>query len=64
MKPWLDRLGAGIRGLQGWRRMGLAFAAGAFSALGFAPIEFFPALLLGFAILVIILDGAAQSQGR
>lgn len=64
MRTGLDRLGTGIRGLEGWRRVGLAFAAGAVSALGFAPIEFFPALLLGFAVLVVILDGAAQSRRR
>ncbi|HUO02435.1 MAG TPA: apolipoprotein N-acyltransferase [Rhizomicrobium sp.] len=48
-----------MRGLKGWRRVGFAFAAGAISALGFAPIEFFPALLSGFAALALLLDGAA-----
>ena len=38
-----------------------AFAVGAVSALGFAPVEFFPALLLGFAALVSLLDGADES---
>ncbi len=52
-----------IRGLTGWRRAGFAFAAGAISALGFAPVEFFPALLLGFAALVLLLDGAASGRG-
>ncbi|HEX4118121.1 MAG TPA: apolipoprotein N-acyltransferase [Rhizomicrobium sp.] len=59
MTAWLDRLGDGVRGLTGWRRAGFAFLAGAISALGFAPVEFFPALLLGFAALVLLLDGAA-----
>lgn len=58
MTTALDRLGIAIRGLSGWRRLVFAFLAGGFSALGFAPIEFFPALLLGFAALVLLLDGA------
>ena len=61
MMAWLDRLGVAIRSLTGWRRFLLAFAAGAISALGFAPVNFFPALLLGFAALVLLLDGAEQS---
>ena len=61
MTARLARLGIAIRGLTGWRRFLLAIAAGAVSALGFAPVEFFPALLLGFAALVLLLDGAKQS---
>src|SRR6201996_3251967 len=60
MTPWLDRLGDNVRGLQGWRRVGFAFLAGMISALGFAPVEFFTALLLGFAALVLLLDGVAH----
>ena len=51
-----------VRGLTGWRRAGFAFAAGAVSALGFAPVEFFPALLLGFAALLLLLDGADEAR--
>jgi apolipoprotein N-acyltransferase len=61
MMASLDRMGACVRGLKGWRRVGVAFLAGVFSALGFAPVEFFPALLLGFAVLVLLLDGAASA---
>jgi len=50
--------GRWIVGLSGWRALLFAFAAGAVSATGFAPIEFFPGLLLGFAALVLLLDGA------
>ena len=50
-----------MRGLRGWRRAVLAFAAGAVSATGFAPLNFFPALLLGFAVLLLLLDGADES---
>ena len=61
MTAWLDRQGVTIRGLTGWRRFLFAFLAGAVSALGFAPVEFFPALLLGFAALLLLLDGADRS---
>ena len=54
----LARTGDWMRGLGGWRRLLLAFAAGAVSATGFAPLDFFPALLLGYAVLVLLLDGA------
>ena len=56
----LARTGGWILGLDGWRALLFAFAAGAVSALAFAPLEFFPALLLGYAALVLALDGAAQ----
>ncbi|MFO1246871.1 MAG: apolipoprotein N-acyltransferase [Alphaproteobacteria bacterium] len=52
----LARTGDWIGRLRGWRRLLLAFAAGAVSAFGFAPLEFFPALLLGYAVLVLLLD--------
>jgi apolipoprotein N-acyltransferase len=51
------RSGAWIGGLTGWRRLLMAFAAGAVSATAFAPLDFFPALLLGTAALVLLLDG-------
>jgi apolipoprotein N-acyltransferase len=53
--------GAWLRNLKGWRRVAVAFTAGALSAFGFAPVEFFPALLLGFAVLLLLLDGADES---
>ncbi|HEY4275208.1 MAG TPA: apolipoprotein N-acyltransferase [Rhizomicrobium sp.] len=57
---WLARQGDAIRGLAGWRRVLFAFVAGLVSALGYAPVDFFPALLLGFTVLVLLLDGAAK----
>ena len=57
----LERAGLGIRNLRGWRRVLFAFGMGAVSALGFAPVEFFPALLLGFAALLLLLDGADEN---
>jgi apolipoprotein N-acyltransferase len=56
--------GAWLRGLAGWRRMAAAIALGAFSALAFAPIGFFPALLLGFAALALLLEGASRRPHR
>ena len=44
---FLVRLGESLRGVSGWRRGALAFAAGALSATAFAPAEFFPAMLAG-----------------
>jgi apolipoprotein N-acyltransferase len=56
----LPGLGGWMGGLMGWRRLLAAFACGAFSALAFAPVEFFPALLIGFAGLVLLLDGTRE----
>lgn len=47
-----------IRGLTGWRRLLFAFVMGAASAAAFAPLDFFPALLIGYAVLVLLVDGA------
>ena len=58
---FLARMGAGVRVLTGWRRLLLAFAMGAVSATGFAPLSFFPALLIGYGCLVLLIDGADAS---
>ena len=55
----LTRTAGWIRSLEGWSALAFAVAAGAVSALAFAPLAFFPALLLGYAALVLLLDGAA-----
>jgi apolipoprotein N-acyltransferase len=54
----LTRIGDFLRNLPPWRARLAAFVAGALSALGFAPFGIFPLLLLGFAALVLLLDGA------
>ncbi len=56
--PSLARIGDFVRSLIGWRARLFAFAAGAVSALGFAPFGIFPLLLLGYAALVVLIDGA------
>jgi len=54
----LARTGDVVRGLTGWRRFLLAFGLGLLSALAFAPFGLFPFLLIGFAALVLFIDGA------
>ncbi|HEX4271020.1 MAG TPA: apolipoprotein N-acyltransferase [Rhizomicrobium sp.] len=54
----MTRIGVWISGLSGWRRLLFAFVMGAVSATAFAPLEFFPALLIGYAALVLLIDGA------
>jgi apolipoprotein N-acyltransferase len=51
-----------VRALSPWRARLFAFAAGALSAMGFAPFEIFPLLLLGFAALVLLLDCAKAGK--
>jgi apolipoprotein N-acyltransferase len=58
----LERTGHFIRTQTGWRRAGLAFGAGASSALSFAPFELFPLLLASIAVLVLLIDGAQQKK--
>jgi apolipoprotein N-acyltransferase len=58
----LSRFAGFVRALTGWRRFLLAFVAGALSALSFAPYGIFPLLLLGFALLVLLIDGARAQK--
>jgi apolipoprotein N-acyltransferase len=55
----LIRIGDFFTALPPWRARLVAFVVGAISALGFAPFGIFPLLLLGFAALVLLLDGAS-----
>ena len=57
---FLVRIGDGLRSVSGWRRLLLAFACGAVSATAFEPLEIFPGMLLGYAALALLLDGADQ----
>ncbi len=47
-----------LKTARGWRRLALAAAAGALSALAFPPFMIILLLLLGYASLVLLLDGA------
>ena len=65
--PGLDRLGqwrALVSNALGMRRAGLAFGAGAVSVLAYAPFFFWPVLFLTFPVLVWLIDGAANVEGR
>lgn len=52
-----------IARVRGWTATGFAILLGAFCALGFAPFHLTPALIVAFAGLVWMLDGA-RSQKR
>jgi apolipoprotein N-acyltransferase len=56
-------MGDSIRALRGWRRFVFALVLGLLSALAFAPFGIFPFLLIAFAGLVLLIDGA-QSDKR
>ena len=55
----LPRIGDFLRTLSGWWALLASVVTGALFALGFEPLNFFPAMLLGLAALVLLLDGAA-----
>jgi apolipoprotein N-acyltransferase len=46
----------------GWRRAGIAFLAGAISALAMAPFNAWPVLFITFPVLVWLLDGTASGR--
>jgi apolipoprotein N-acyltransferase len=55
----LSRIGDFLRKLAGWRALAASVLAGGVFALGFAPFNFFPAMLAGLAVLVLLMDGRA-----
>ena len=46
----------------GWRRVLIAFVAGAASALALPPLNFWPLPFLTFPVLVWLVDGAAAGR--
>lgn len=48
----------------GWRRLAIAIAAGALSALAMPPFGIWPVLALTLPVLVLLIDGAAIAGGR
>ena len=52
----LARIGEFFRNLAGWRALLVSILAGVVYALGFAPLDFLPAMLLGLAAFVLLLD--------
>ncbi len=51
-----------VSAASGWRRRGLAFAAGSLSVLAMAPCYFWPVLFLTLPILVWLIDSASNSS--
>ncbi|GAB4520751.1 MAG: apolipoprotein N-acyltransferase [Amphiplicatus sp.] len=58
----LDAAARKIAGLRDWPRRGAALTAGVATALAFAPFYALPLMAAGFSALVLLLDGAAESQ--
>ena len=57
----MTALGSRVAALQGWRRFGFALLLGSLTAAAFAPLFFLP-LLLAFAGLLWLLDGAPTAR--
>ena len=53
-------LAEALRGMAGWRRGGVALAAGAVAALSLPPFDFWPLLFLSFPIVLLMLDGVER----
>jgi apolipoprotein N-acyltransferase len=61
---FLDRTALSLQRVRGFKRLGISAGLGAAGALGFEPFRAFPLLLLSYAGLVLLLDGAAASPHR
>ncbi len=48
----------------GWRRLVIAFAAGAFAALAMPPLGILPALAISFPAAILLIDGSTAGPGR
>jgi apolipoprotein N-acyltransferase len=57
----MERLAGKVMLLWGWRRAGLAMAAGAVAALSMPPVSFVAALFVSFTLLVWLMDGTATA---
>jgi len=60
----LALVGDWLRGLSGWKRFVAGLIAGGLSALAFEPFNCFVLLLLGYAALVLLLEGIPEEQRR
>ncbi len=58
----LTRLAYAVVLASGWRRVTIAFIAGAASALALAPINAWPILFLTFPVLIWLVDGSAAAR--
>lgn len=60
----MHRLASTLSTLTGWRRLGVALAAGALSVLSFAPFHAWPVMFITMPVLVWLLDGCYASPER
>jgi apolipoprotein N-acyltransferase len=60
----ITRLAHSIVLAYGWRRALIAFVAGALSVLALAPFNAWPVLFITFPVLVWLVDGSADADGR
>ena len=58
----VGRLFAGLAGCTGWRRWASSFALGALAAAAQPPVHLIPVLIVSFAGLVRLLDGAPRGR--
>ena len=58
----LNRIANSIVLAYGWQRAGIAFIAGAVSALALEPVNAWPILFLTFPVLVWLVDGSAAGR--
>lgn len=59
----METLANAVIVLWGWRRLAVAFVAGALSALAFAPFHAFPVLWITVPVFVWLIDGAETGEG-
>ena len=60
----ITRLAHSVVLAYGWRRALIAFVAGALSVLALAPFNAWPVLFITFPVLVWLVDGSADADGR
>ncbi len=58
------RLRCAVASAAGWRRVGIAFGAGALSVLAMAPFFLWPVLFLTIPALVWLIDGPSRAAAR
>jgi apolipoprotein N-acyltransferase len=55
--PWINACAAWLQRLRGWRRLAVAFVAGALTAAALPPFHVIPVLWIAFPVLLWQLDG-------
>ena len=60
----LNRAAMGLKAATGRRRAALSFAAGVLTALSLAPVYLLPVMAVGFSMLIVLLDAAAEGPRK